>query len=137
MIKTIVTDKFLLSQKSIPATKEDIPVIQDLLDTINEHKNGCVGMAANMIGINKSIIVVNDNDKYLVMVNPVILKTMGRIYEAEEGCLSHVGVKRTKRYETVKVLYYDESFKKRIKTFSNYTAQIIQHEIDHCNGILI
>ena len=122
MIREIVSDQFRLSQKSLPATKEDLPVVQDLLDTI---------------GINKNIIIVNDDGNYLVMLNPEIIKTMGRLYETEEGCLSHIGVKKTKRYEKIKVAYYDVDFKKKIKTFSKYTAQIIEHEIDHCNGILI
>ncbi len=137
MIKEIVTDQFSLSQKSVLATIEDLSVVQDLLDTIKAHKQECVGMAANMIGVNKNIIVVNDNDKYLVMINPVVLKTSGRLYETEEGCLSHKGVKKTKRYEKIKIAYFDENFKKKIKTFQDYLAQIIQHEIDHCYGILI
>ena len=132
MIKEIVTDQFSLSQKSILATPEDLPVVQDLLDTIKAHEQECVGMAANMIGVNKNIIVVNDNGKYLVMINPIVLKTSGRLYETEEGCLSHQGVKKTKRYEKIKIAYFDESFKKKIKTFQDYLAQIIQHEIDHC-----
>ena len=137
MIREIVTDQFSLSQKSILATPEDLPVVQDLLDTIKAHEQECVGMAANMIGVNKNIIVVNDNGKYLVMINPIVLKTSGRLYETEEGCLSHQGVKKTKRYEKIKIAYFDESFKKKIKTFQDYLAQIIQHEIDHCHGILI
>lgn len=137
MIKEIVTDQFSLSQKSVPATIEDLSIVQDLLDTIKAHKQECVGMAANMIGVNKNIIVVNDNGKYLVMINPIVLKTSGRLYEAEEGCLSHKGVKKTKRYEKIKITYFDESFKKKVKTFQDYLAQIIQHEIDHCHGILI
>ena len=137
MIKEIVTDQFSLSQKSVPATIEDLSIVQDLLDTIKAHKQECVGMAANMIGVNKNIIVVNDNGKYLVMINPIVLKTSGRLYEADEGCLSHKGVKKTKRYEKIKITYFDESFKKKVKTFQDYLAQIIQHEIDHCHGILI
>lgn len=137
MIREIVTDNFQLSQKSIPATIDDLDVAEDLLDTIKEHEQGCVGMAANMIGVNKSIIVINDDGNYLVMINPKIIKTSGRLYETEEGCLSHQGKKKTKRYERIKVDYLDESFKRKIKTFENFTAQIIQHEIDHCNGILI
>ena len=137
MIREIVTDQFSLSQKSILATPEDLPVVQDLLDTIKAHEQECVGMAANMIGVNKNIIVVNDNGKYLVMINPIVLKTSGRLYETEEGCLSHQGVKKSKRYEKIKIAYFDESFKKKIKTFQDYLAQIIQHEIDHCQGILI
>lgn len=137
MIREIVTDQFSLSQKSILATPKDLPVIQDLLDTIKAHEQECVGMAANMIGVNKNIIVVNDNGKYLVMINPMVLKTSGRLYETEEGCLSHQGFKKTKRYEKIKIAYFDENFKKKIKTFQDYLAQIIQHEIDHCQGILI
>ena len=137
MIRDIVTDQFSLSQKSILATPEDLPVVQDLLDTIKAHEQECVGMAANMIGVNKNIIVVNDNGKYLVMINPIVLKTSGRFYETEEGCLSHQGVKKNKRYEKIKIVYFDENFKKKIKTFQDYLAQIIQHEIDHCQGILI
>lgn len=137
MIREIVTDNFQLSQKSIPATIEDLDVVEDLLDTIKEHEQGCVGMAANMIGVNKSIIVINDDGNYLIMINPKIIKTSGRLYETEEGCLSHQGKKKTKRYEKIKVDYLDGDFKRKIKTFENFTAQIIQHEIDHCNGILI
>lgn len=137
MIREIVTDNFQLSQKSIPATIEDLDVVEDLLDTIKEHEQGCVGMAANMIGVNKSIIVINDDGNYLIMINPKIIKTSGRLYETEEGCLSHQGKKKTKRYEKIKVDYLDDDFKRKIKTFENFTAQIIQHEIDHCNGILI
>lgn len=137
MIKAIVTDQFSLSQKSVPATIEDLSIVQDLLDTIKAHKQECVGMAANMIGVNKNIIVVNDNGKYLVMINPIVLKKSGKLYETEEGCLSHKGVKKTKRYEKIKIAYFDENFKKKVKTFQDYLAQIIQHEIDHCHGILI
>ncbi|WP_455684422.1 peptide deformylase [Thomasclavelia sp.] len=137
MIKEIITDQFILSQKSSLATKEDLPIIQDLLDTIKAHETHCVGMAANMIGINKRIIVINDNGIYLVMINPEIVKKMGQLYETEEGCLSHSGTRKTKRYEKIKVAFYDKDFKKKIKTFDSYSAQIIQHEIDHCNGILI
>lgn len=137
MIKGIVTDQFQLSQKAIPATIDDLEVVQDLLDTLKEHEQGCVGMAANMIGVNKSIIVINDEGNYLVMINPKILKTSGQLYETEEGCLSHQGKKKTKRYEKIKVEYLDGNFKRRIKSFENFSAQIIQHEIDHCNGVLI
>ncbi|MFQ8705708.1 MAG: peptide deformylase [Thomasclavelia sp.] len=137
MIKPIITDQFILSQKSTLATQEDLPIVQDLLDTIKAHETHCVGMAANMIGINKRIIVINDDGIYLVMINPEIIKEMGQLYEIEEGCLSHLGAKKTKRYEKIKVAFYDKDFKKKIKTFNNYSAQIIQHEIDHCNGVLI
>lgn len=137
VIKEIVKDQFQLSQKSAIATKEDLDVITDLLDTIKANHDHCVGMAANMIGANKRIIVVNDNNKYIIMINPEVLKFSGKLYETEEGCLSHIGVKKTKHYEKVKVSYFDEDFKKKIKTYQGFTAQIIQHEIDHCNGILI
>ena len=131
MIREIVTDQFILSQKSILATKDDLSIVQDLLDTIKAHETHCVGMAANMIGVNKKIIVINDNGRYLVMINPEIIRIMGQSYETEEGCLSHSGTRK------IKVAFYDENFKKKIKTFNSYSAQIIQHEIDHCNGILI
>ena len=137
MIKEIVKDQFQLSQKSAIATKEDLDVITDLLDTIKANHDHCVGMAANMIGANKRIIVVNDNNKYIIMINPEVLKFSGKLYETEEGCLSHIGLKKTNRYEKIKVSYFDEDFKKKIKTYQGFTAQIIQHEIDHCNGILI
>lgn len=137
MIRKIVTDQFSLSQKAMLATKEDLPVIQDLLDTLKANEDRCVGMAANMIGVNKNIMVVNDEGKYLVLINSEIIKTGGKLYECEEGCLSHVGVKMTKRYEQIKVAYLDQDFKKKIKTFHGFTAQIIQHEYDHFQGILI
>ena len=137
VIKEIVKDQFQLSQKSAIATKEDLDIITDLLDTIKANHDHCVGMAANMIGANKRIIVVNDNNKYIIMINPEVLKFSGKLYETEEGCLSRIGVKKTKRYEKIKVSYFDEDFKKKIKTYQGFTAQIIQHEIDHCNGILI
>ena len=137
MIKEIVSDTITLSQKATLATKDDLVVVQDLLDTIKAHEQACVGMAANMIGVNKRIIVVNDEGKYLVMLNPKVLKLTGNLYETKEGCLSHVGTKSVKRYEKIKVEFLDENFKIKIKTFSDYTAQIIQHELDHCEGILI
>ena len=136
MVRTIVKDIFFLGQKSEPATKSDISVGKDLQDTLEVNRAGCVGMAANMIGIKKRVIIVNIGLVDVVMFNPVMLRK-DTPYETEEGCLSHIGVKKTKRYEKIKVAYYDVDFKKKIKTFSNYTAQIIQHEIDHCNGILI
>lgn len=136
MIKEIVKDKLLLSQKSIPATKDDLATITDLLDTIKANKDKCVGMAANMIGVNKNIIVINDNGKYLVMINPVILKKVG-LYHAQEGCLCHDTLNPADRYHKIVVEYLDINFKKKTKTFKEYSAQIIQHEIDHCNGILV
>lgn len=137
MERKIVTDQFILSKKSVEASQEDISIGKDLLDTIKVHKNHCVGMAANMIGENKRIIVVLDENRYLLMYNPMIIKAFGKAYETEEGCLSLSGMRKTKRYEKIKVKYYDEQFKIKIKTYSGYVAQIIQHEIDHCEGILI
>ena len=137
MIREIVSDQFRLSQKSLPAAKEDLPVVQDLLDTIIAHATGCVGMAANMIGINKNIIIVNDDGNYLVMLNPEIIKTMGRLYETEEGCLSLTGVRKTTRYENIEVEYYDMNWKKQRQKLSGWPAQICQHELDHLEGILI
>lgn len=137
MIKEIIKDQFILGQKCEDATHDDLEIVQDLLDTIQAHQDHCVGIAANMIGIRKNIIVVQDEEPYLIMFNPRIIKTMGRCYEADEGCLSHEGTKKAKRFDKIKVEYRDEKFKMKIKTFSGFTAQIIQHEIDHCYGILI
>lgn len=137
MIKEIVKDPLFLGTKSKDATKEDIYIGKDLRDTLLYHHDGCVGMAANMIGYLKNVIIVNDNEKYLVMFNPKIMKTFGNPFETEEGCLSLEGVRKTKRFHKIKVQYLDESFKIKIGTFEGFTAQIIQHEIDHCNGILI
>lgn len=137
MIKPIVKDIEVLSKKAQDADKEDQAVIIDLLDTIKAHQEHCVGMAANMIGICKRIIVFQDEQGYQVMLNPEIIKTSGAMYACEEGCLSLQGVRTTKRYERIKVRYLDAHFKTKIKTYCGYPAQIIQHEIDHCNGILI
>lgn len=136
MIQPIIHDPLFLARKSAPATPEDAPVARDLLDTLCAHADGCVGMAANMIGVLKRIIAVEDEDGYLVLFNPVILKKSG-VYEVEEGCLSLEGVRKTKRYQSIKVQYQTMDGKTRIKTFNDWTAQIIQHEIDHCDGILI
>ena len=136
MVRDIMKDPIFLGRKSLPATKEDIGVARDLLETLIAHSEGCVGMAANMIGVSKRIIAVNDEGSYLLMLNPVILKFSGP-YETEEGCLSLSGVRPTRRYKSIKVQYETVNFGKRIKTFTDYTAQIIQHEIDHSNGILI
>ena len=136
MVREIMRDVIFLGRASVPATAEDIGVAQDLLDTLMAHADGCVGMAANMIGVAKSIIAVNDEGKYLVMLNPKILKFSGA-YETEEGCLSLSGVRPTKRYHSIKVEYQTAAMEKRIRTFTGYTAQIIQHEIDHCKGIII
>ena len=129
-------DVIFLGRASVPATAGDIGVAQDLLDTLMAHADGCVGMAANMIGVAKSIIAVNDEGKYLVMLNPKILKFSGA-YDTEEGCLSLSGVRPTKRYHSIKLEYQTVTMEKRIRTFTGYTAQIIQHEIDHCKGIII
>ena len=136
MIQPIMKDPIFLAQKSVPATKEDLPVAQDLLDTLTAHKDGCVGMAANMIGVAKRIIAFDNEGKYMVMFNPEIVKR-SEPYEAEEGCLSLPGTRKAKRYRSIKVQYQNDQFQTRFKTFTGWTAQIIQHEIDHCNGVLI
>ena len=137
MVKAIVHDPILLSAKSAPAIPADLPVAQDLLDTIVANKDACVGMAANMIGVRKRIIVFDNEGTYTVMFNPEILKSADP-YETQEGCLSLLGGPRPcKRYGTIKVRWQNEQFQTRIKTFTGWPAQIIQHEIDHCNGVLI
>ena len=136
MVQDIMRDEAFLSQKAEPATLEDLPVAQDLLDTLTAHKDGCVGMAANMIGVCKRIIVFDNEGKYTVMFNPEIIKKSGS-YEAEEGCLSLTGIRKAKRWQSIKVQYQNEQFQIRFKTFTGWTAQIIQHEIDHCEGVLI
>ena len=137
MIRNIIHDPVMLGAKSETATKEDLPVACDLLDTLIANKAACVGMAANMIGVHKRIIVLDNDGTYMTMLNPEIIKMSGP-YETEEGCLSLLGAPRKcKRYQTIKVQWQNENFQTRIKTFTGWTAQIIQHEIDHCNGILI
>lgn len=137
MIKELMHDPEFLSQKSETATKEDLQAAENLLDTLTAHKDGCVGMAANMIGEKKRIICFDNNGEYMTMFNPVIVKKSDP-YETEEGCLSLQGYPRkTKRYKNIKVQYQTTEFQTRFKTFSGFTAQIIQHEIDHCDGILI
>ena len=136
MVREIVRDVFFLQLKSEPATESDLPTARDLLDTLAAHKDGCVGLAANMIGSAKQIIAFDDCGKYTVMFNPEIIKFSGA-YEAEEGCLSLDGTRKTKRYKSIKVRFFNEDFLPRVKTFTGFTAQIIQHEIDHCRGILI
>ena len=136
MIRPIMKDPIFLSQKSAPATVMDLPVAQDLRDTLEAHREGCVGMAANMIGVAKRIIIFDDSGSATVMFNPEIVKCSGP-YEAEEGCLSLPGTRKAKRYHSIKVQYQNEKFETRLKTYSGFTAQIIQHEIDHCNGVLI
>ena len=137
MIRPLVHDPFLLARKSTPAGREDLDTARDLLDTLAAHKDSCVGMAANMIGVTKCIIAFDCEGSYMVMLNPEILTASGE-YETEEGCLSLLGgPRKTTRFQKIKVRWQTESFQTRIKTFTGWTAQIIQHEVDHCNGILI
>ena len=136
MIRDICKDEAFLAQKAEPAATDDLGTVQDLLDTLIAHKDGCVGMAANMIGVNKRIIAFENDGKYEVMFNPVIVKQSGA-YEAKEGCLSLTGRRKVRRFRTVKVQWQNEKFQLRLKTFTGWTAEIIQHELDHCNGILI
>ena len=136
MIREICRDETFLAQKAAPATADDLATAQDLLDTLTAHKDGCVGMAANMIGVCKRIIAFDNEGTYMVMFNPVIVRQSGP-YETQEGCLSLAGVRKTKRVQTIKVQWQNEKFQTRLKTFTGWTAEIIQHEIDHCEGILI
>lgn len=136
MVRELCKDPFFLAQKAAPAVPGDQETAQDLLDTLMAHQDSCVGMAANMIGVNKRIIAFQNEGKFMVMYNPEILKKSDA-YEAEEGCLSLSGTRKTKRWKSIKVQFQNEMFQTRIKTFTGWTAQIIQHEVDHCNGILI
>ncbi|SBW06150.1 Peptide deformylase [uncultured Eubacteriales bacterium] len=129
-------DTVFLAQKAEPATPADLPVAEDLLETLEVHKDGCVGMAANMIGVNKRIIAFDNEGSYMVMFNPEIIKKT-EPYETEEGCLSLTSTRKTKRWKSIKVQYQNESFQTRFRTFTGWTAQIIQHEIDHCEGVII
>jgi peptide deformylase len=137
MVRELMHDPIFLAQKSGTATKDDLGVAADLLDTLKAHQQTCVGMAANMIGVCKRIIAFDSNGTYMVMLNPVIVKRSGE-YDTEEGCLSLLGgPRKTKRFQKIKVQYQTLDFQTRLKTFEGWTAQIIQHEIDHCDGILI
>ena len=136
MIREICKDEVFLAQKAELATIEDLPVADDLLDTLRHHREGCVGMAANMIGVNKRIIAFDDEGTYMVMFNPEIVKKSGS-YDTQEGCLSLVGLRPARRFQSIKVRWQNEKFQERLKTFTGWTAQIIQHEIDHCEGIII
>ena len=136
MIRPIEKDPFFLGRKSRQATVEDLPIVRDLLETLAAHREGCVGMAANMIGQAVRIIAFDNEGSYMAMLNPEIIKCSDP-YETEEGCLSLPGVRKTKRYRSIKVRYQNEIMQTRLKTFTGWTAQIIQHEIDHCSGILI
>lgn len=136
MVKPIIKDEAFLSKPSSMATTDDLQIADDLLDTLQANHERCVGMAANMIGESKRIIAVNDNGTLMLLINPEIVKT-SQAYEAEEGCLSLIGLRKAKRYQNIKVRYQNRDFQIRWKTFQGFTAQIIQHEIDHCNGIII
>ena len=136
MIREIMKDPLFLAQKAEPATKSDLHTAQDLLETLQAHQEECVGMAANMIGVKKSIIVFDNEGTYMIMFNPKIVKK-SEPFETEEGCLSLPGTRKTKRWKSIKVQYENEQFQQRLKTFHGWTAQIIQHELDHCAGILI
>ena len=136
MIKPIMKDVLFLNQKSDLATPRDMQVVQDLLDTLKANEAGCVGMAANMIGVRKRIIAVNMGGVNVPMINPVIVKKSGP-YEAEEGCLSLSDVRKTTRYREIEVEYLDINFKKKRQKYMGWVAQIIQHEVDHCDGVLI
>lgn len=136
MVKSIMKDVLFLSQKSEPATRADMQVVRDLLDTLQANRAGCVGMAANMIGVKKRIIAVNMGIVDVAMINPVIVKKSGA-YETEEGCLSLVGVRKTTRYQEIEVEFQDINWKKQRQKFSGWIAQIIQHECDHLEGIII
>ena len=136
MIRDICKDEAFLAQKAERVTQEDIQIAADLLETLEHHKDGCVGMAANMIGVNKRIIAFDNEGTYMVMFNPEIIKKSGP-YDTEEGCLSLTGIRPAKRWKTIKVRWQNQKLRERFKTFSGWTAQIIQHEIDHCEGVLI
>ncbi|MGX6473398.1 peptide deformylase [Pediococcus pentosaceus] len=136
MIKSVIHDQQILSQTSIPATKQDLSVVMDLMDTLKANSERCVGMAANMIGVHKRIIVVTMGMMNVPMINPVILKK-GNPYTTEEGCLSLTGERSTTRYDEIEVQYLDLELKKHTQKFKEFIAQIIQHEVDHCDGIII
>lgn len=136
MVREICRDEAFLAQKAEPATAEDLQVALDLLDTLQVHREHCVGMAANMIGSCKRIIAFENDGKLELMLNPVILKCSG-LYEAEEGCLSLTGTRKAKRFRSIKVQWQNERLQLRLKTFTGWTEEIIQHEIDHCEGIII
>lgn len=137
MVRVLIHDPILLAKKSVPATAEDLSIAQDLLDTLCFHKENCVGMAANMIGVHKCIIAFWDGKEHVAVFNPEIIQASGE-YQAEEGCLSLLGgPRKAKRYQKIKLRYQTKDFQVRLKTYSGWTAQIIQHEIDHCNGVLI
>ena len=136
MIRPIMRDLLFLRRKSVPATQDDLQTGYDLLDTLKFHREECVGMAANMIGISKNIIIVNNGFRDIVMFNPVITKKKGA-YETEEGCLSLTGVRKTTRYEEIEIEYYDFSWKKQTEKYKGFAAEVCQHEVDYLEGIII
>jgi len=136
MIRDICKEESFLAQKAQPATPDDLSIAVDLLETLEHHKDGCVGMAANMIGVNKRIIAFDNQGEYMVMFNPEIIRK-SQPYQTEEGCLSLTGTRSVMRWKSIKVRWQNEKFQERLKTFTDWTAQIIQHEIDHCEGIII
>ncbi|MBI9014790.1 MAG: peptide deformylase [Clostridiales bacterium] len=136
MVRSIMKDTFFLNQKSELATKDDIQVVEDLLDTLKANEAGCVGLAANMIGVKKRVIAINMKGTHVAMINPVMINKSEE-YDTEEGCLSLEGVRKTKRYNNIEVTYLDNDFNKQRKKYSGWIAQIIQHELDHCDGIII
>ena len=136
MIREICKDEAFLAQKAEPATLDDLPIAADLLETLEHHRDGCVGMAANMIGVNKRIIAFDNEGSYMVMFNPEIVRQSGP-YDTREGCLSLTGTRPARRWKSIKVRWQNEKFQVRLKTFTGWTAQIIQHEIDHCGGVII
>lgn len=137
MVREIVRDTMFLSRKSEDASEDDLYIADDLVDTIHANSERCVGIAANMIGKLKRIIAVQIGMFYLPMINPVIVKHSSKVYETAEGCLCHKGERKAKRYESIEVEFLNRNFEKQRQKFEGYTAQIIQHEIDHCNGIII
>ena len=137
MVREIVKDEDFLKQKSESATRDDIAIAVDLIDTLKVHAHHCVGLAANMIGEHKRIIAVKKGELYLAMVNPEIVKKSTKEYKVKEGCLSLIGERETIRHDWIEIKYRDMDFRKQKQKFVGFTAQIIQHEIDHCNGILI
>ena len=136
MVREIKKGIEIFSEKALPAERGDVKYAKDLLDTLKANSDICVGMAANMIGVSKRIIAFENGDEYMIMYNPAIVKK-AQPYMTEEGCLSLEGRRQTKRYKSIKVQYQNDAFQTRLKTFTGWTAQIIQHEIDHCNGIII
>ena len=136
LVREIVRDPIFLARRSAPAGVEDLNTARDLLDTLIAHREGCVGLAANMIGVSRRIIVFDCGGEYMTMLNPEIIRFSGP-FDAEEGCLSLAGTRKTKRYRSIKVRYQNEKLQVRQQTFTGWTAQIIQHEIDHLDGILI